>query len=137
MRFDPVAVLTVNAAAQVFVSSLLGWLMLLPLQPWGGALKRLDLKALRSTHLDWLMLAFMQWGAAFVMSRFPAAASVLAAGLLVFGGWANALPYLFRGFGIDAFVLAGPPKRFAPASLAGLSSLAITVAWAKVLLGVL
>ena len=134
MRFDPVAVLTLNAAAQVLVSSLLGWLMLLPMQPWGGALRKLDLKALRSTHLDWLMLAFMQWGAAFVMSRFPHAATPLAAWLLVFGGWTNALPYLLRGFNINAFVFAGPPKQILSATLSGLSSLAITAAWAMLLL---
>jgi hypothetical protein len=134
MRFDPIAILTLNAAAQVLVSSLLGWLMLIPLQPWGGALKKLDLKSLRSTHLDWLMLAFMQWGAAFVMSRFPHAATPLIAVLLVFGGWTNALPYLLRGFGINAFALAGPPKQFISAAISALSSLAITVAWAMLLL---
>ena len=134
MRIDPVSLLTLNAAAQVLVASLLGWLMLLPMQPWGGALRQLDLKSLRSTHLDWLMLAFMQWGAAFLISRFPQASSPLAATLLVFGGWTNALPYLLRGFGINAFALAGPPKQLLSALISAASSLAITVAWAMLLL---
>jgi hypothetical protein len=133
MRFDPVALLTLNAAAQVLVASLLGWLMLLPMQPWGAALKRQDLKALRSTHLDWLMLAFMQWGAAFVMTSFPQTALPYVAWLLVFGGWTNVLPYLLRGFGINAFVFAGPPKQVVSAAISGLSSLAITAAWAMLL----
>jgi hypothetical protein len=130
MSANPVWLLSLNASLQVLVSSLLGVVMLLPMQPWGKKLlPSFDPKALLSTHLDWLMLAFMQWGAAFCMAQFPHCRSSLAAQLLVFGGWTNALPYLLRAFRINAFVLAGPPKQLVSAAIAGLSSLAIICAW--------
>jgi hypothetical protein len=138
MSFDPVFVLALNGAAQVLVSSLLGSLMLIPMQPWGRKLAgRVNMKALLSTHLDWYMLAFMQWGAAWIMKEWPAARSELTCVLLVFGGWTNALPYLLRGFGINAFVLAGDATQRIAASIAGASALAILVAWVRVVAAML
>src|SRR5262249_19522852 len=57
-----VRLLLVNAGRQVFVSSLLGFFMLRPLQPWAPAsFKRLPApRALLPVHLDLYMLAFMQ-----------------------------------------------------------------------------
>jgi hypothetical protein len=58
---------------------------------------------------------------------------------LVFGGWTNAMPYLVRGLGIDAFAFAGDVKQRVAAAISGLSALAILVAWGallKALLGV-
>ena len=49
--------------------------------------------------------------------------------LLVFGGWTNALPYLLRGFGINAFVMGGNAVQRISAGIAGISVLAIIVAW--------
>lgn len=133
MPTDPAALLAFNGALQILVSSLFGVLMLVPMQPWGRALRgRVNAKALLATHLDWLMLAFMQLGAAFIFSRWPATASLKAAWLLVFGGWVNPLPYLVRGFGIDAFVFAGPPTQRIAATIAGISVLAIIAAWVLV-----
>src|SRR4051812_630394 len=122
MVIRPIALLAFNGSLQILVSSLLGTAMLVPMQPWGRALlPKLNMKALLAVHLDWLMLAFMQFAAAFVMAQWPLTASVPAAWLLVYSGWMNATPYLFRGFGINAFVLAGPPKQLATALLAGTS----------------
>ncbi|NBD21460.1 hypothetical protein GTZ97_12375 [Aquabacterium fontiphilum] len=127
---DPVYLLTVNAALQVLVSSLLGTLMLVPMQPWGKRFAaRMNMKSLLATHIDWYMLAFMQWGAAFIMSRWDSTASLPIAALLVFGGWTNALPYLLRGFGINAFVLGGDTVQRIAAAIGGLSVLAILTAW--------
>lgn len=138
MSFDPVFALSCNAAAQVFVSSLLGTFMLIPLQPWGRKLAgRVNMKSLLATHLDWYMLAFMQWGAAFMMLQWPEAREPWIAALLIFGGWTNALPYLLRGFGINAFALAGDTVQRVSASIAGLSVIAILVAWATVLVRLL
>mgnify|MGYP006144296685 CR=1 FL=1 len=53
-----------------------------------------------------------------------------AGGLLMFGGWTNALPYLLRGFGINAFVMGGNALQRVSAGMAGLSVLAIIIAWA-------
>lgn len=127
---DSVYLLSCNAAIQVLVSSLLGTFMLIPMQPWGRRVAaRVNMKALLATHIDWYMLAFMQWGAAFIMWRWPGLANPVLACLLVFGGWTNALPYLLRGFGINAFVMGGGAVQRASAGLAGLSVLAILVAW--------
>lgn len=144
MSFDPVFVLACNAAAQVLVSSLLGSFMLIPMQPWGKkalsrfvGIERVHMKALLSAHLDWYMLAFMQWGAAFIMQRWPSTQSMWVAGLLVFGGWTNALPYLLRGFGIDAFVMGGDGTQRFWAGVSGASALSILVAWSLVLASML
>jgi hypothetical protein len=129
---DPVLVLATNGSAQILVSSLLGVFMLVPLQPWAKGRPRVNAKALLAVHLDLLMLAFMQFAAAFVLGRWPLARGHIVAWLLVFGGWVNPSPYLFRGFGINAFVLGGPwPQRLA-AGLGGLSVLAILTAWTMV-----
>ncbi|HLK37939.1 MAG TPA: hypothetical protein VKU41_14360 [Polyangiaceae bacterium] len=134
MPRDPTTLLAFNAALQIFVSSVLGVFMLLPMQPWGRALRaRVNAKALLATHLDWLMLAFMQLGAAFIFSRWPVTAGGSVAWMLVFGGWVNPLPYLVRGFGIDAFVFAGPPVQRLAAAVAGASVAAIVAAWALIL----
>ena len=130
MNDDPLRWLSANASAQVLIASLLGVVMLVPMQPWASGLKaKMNFKALLSAHLDWLMLAFMQWGAVMTMTWWPTARSSTVAGLLIFGGWVNATPYLFRAFGLDAFVLAGRWPQRAAASLGGISSLAIIAGW--------
>ena len=127
---NPVHLLACNAALQILVSSLLGTLMLIPLQPWGKPYtSKLNMKALLATHMDWYMLAFMQFGAAFIMDHWPTSASIEVAMLLVFGGWTNALPYLLRGFGINGFVMGGNAVQRISAGIAGISVLAIIVAW--------
>jgi hypothetical protein len=134
MSRDPTMLLAFNAALQILVSSVFGVLMLVPMQPWGKALRsRVNARALLATHLDWLMLAFMQFGASFIFSRWPVTASPGAAWMLVFGGWVNPLPYLIRGFGIDAFVFAGPPVQRVAASIAAVSVAAIITAWVLIL----
>lgn len=128
---DPIYLLACNAALQVLVSSLLGTLMLIPLQPWGKRFAaRVNMKSLLATHMDWYMLAFMQWGAAFIMWHWSSTASLPIAALLVFGGWTNALPYLLRGFGINAFVMGGNALQRISAAIAGVSVMAIITAWA-------
>ncbi|WP_434345755.1 hypothetical protein ACN6A1_27970 [Myxococcus virescens] len=129
---DPVALLAFNGGLQVFVSPLLGTFILVPLQPWGKRVAaRVNMKLLLATHLDWLMLGFMQWGTAFMMSRWPETASPWTAWLLVFGGWANASPHLLSGFGISAFVLGGSWGQRAAAGIAGLRAAAILSAWSR------
>lgn len=127
---DPVLLLCFNASLQILVSCLLGVAMLIPLQPWARGLARgFDYKSVGHAHLDWLMLAFMQFGAAFVMKQWPPVGDLTTAVLLMFGGWMNATPYLFRAFGVNAFVLAGDLRQILATSLAGVSSMAVLVAW--------
>ena len=131
---DPVWCLAFNAALQVLVSSLLGAFMLIPMQPWGRAWReRVDMRSLLSAHLDWYMLAFMQWGASWLMHQWPSTRSPWVAALLMFGGWTNALPYLWRGLGINAFVFAGGAKQRLAAAVSGASALSILVAWSLLL----
>jgi hypothetical protein len=112
--------------------------MLLPMQPWGRRFRLpVDPKALGSAHLDWLMLAFMEFGAAFVVARWPVASAGTAAWLLVYGGWMNPVPYVLRGMGINAFAFAGGAKQRISATIAGSSALAILVAWIIVVSGLL
>jgi hypothetical protein len=135
MIHEPAELLAYNGGLQILTSSLFGVLMLVPMQPWGRALRgRIGAKALLAAHLDWLMLAFMQLGASFIFTRWPATADLRAGWMLVFGGWVNPLPYLVRGFGIDAFVFAGPPVQRVAATIAGISVAAIIAAWVMILL---
>jgi hypothetical protein len=127
---DPVWLLAFNGGLQVLVSSLLGSLMLIPMQPWGRHLaEKVDMRSLLSAHLDWYMLAFMQWGAGWLMQQWPTTQSVWAAWLLVFGGWTNALPYLLRGAGINAFAFAGDARQRIASAISGASALSILIAW--------
>lgn len=124
--------LALNAALQIVFASTLGFAMLVPLQPWGQRYgKLLRSRLITAAHLDWFMLAFMQATAAFLLDRWPVAPSVArpVAALLVAGGWLNPVPYVLKAAGIDAFVWAGPPRQKVAASVAGLSALAILVAW--------
>jgi len=135
---DPVWLLAFNGGLQVFVSSLLGSLMLIPMQPWGRRFaEKVDMRSLLSAHLDWYMLAFMQWGASWLMHQWPQTLSMTAAWLLVFGGWTNAMPYLVRGLGINAFAFAGDAKQRVAAAISGLSALSILIAWFLLLRGLL
>jgi len=133
MTIDPTSLLSANAGVQVLASSLLGIGMLIPMQPRAARLRpKLQMRALLSAHLDWLMLAFMQWGAVITMTQWPATRSQIVAVLLVCGGWANALPYLFRAFRVDAFVFGGGWLQRTAALLGAVSSAAIVVAWAMI-----
>ena len=127
------SVLLKNAAAQVLVASLLGWWMLVPLQPWGKRFAGLVTgKALLAAHLDWILLALTQGLVAVINHFFPLELPTLLTAALVVGGWLNAVPYLFRGVGIDAFVFSGPLRQRLATTLAAVSSLALTGAWASI-----
>lgn len=135
---DPVKLLIINATLQFLVSSSLGVLLLLPMQPWGKSLARLvfSIPDMRATHLDWLMLGLMQYGLAFGLHYLPHPHAKPIAWLLVFGGWMNAFPYLVRGlFGINAFSLSGPPKQLLSALLGLISVAALITAFAMLLAG--
>lgn len=126
---DPVQLLEWNAGVQIAFSSLFGWLLLVPRQPWGEGLKRLRAKAFTAAHLDWLLLAFMQFGASYTLARHTVPHAGWVAVALVIGGWLNPVPYVMRGLGVDAFAMAGGPVQRASAALSAASSLLITASW--------
>lgn len=126
--------LSANASAQIFVACLLGWVMLLPMQPWGKRLKATlpSTRAMLSAHLDFILLALAQGLVAFVSTRVELAYPRTLVALLVFGGWVNPLPYLFRAKGVDAFVMAGDARQRLASALSGVSSAALTIAWGMI-----
>ncbi len=109
--------------------------MLIPFQPWGKrAFKGVNFKQLLAAHLDWVMLGLMQGLAGGLIAAFALSPATVIVWLMVLGGWLNPLPYVFRAFGINAFALTGPVAQRAAASLGGISSAMIIVAWAALLL---
>jgi hypothetical protein len=130
--------LTANGAFLILFSSLFGVLMLIPFQPWGRQWKaRINGKAMLAAHLDWIMMAFMQWGAVHTIGIWPPAHPMLVAWLLIAGSWINPLPYVFRGFGINAFSLSGSALQKSAASLGALSSIAIIAAWLMICIDII
>lgn len=125
----PSNVLVANAFSQFTVAALVGFAMLLPRQPWFRFKLPLRQKELLAAHLDWIMLGLVQIAGAVAMQSHTTP-SWPVTWLLVFGGWVNALPYLLRGMGIDAFVLAGSPAQRIGAAISGISSMALLVAFA-------
>jgi hypothetical protein len=120
--------------AQIAFASLLGW---------ATAARELCVRIsavltsrdLTAAHLDWLMLAFMQFGAAYSFSRHRFAHETWIRAALIAGGWLNPVPYVMRGMGVDAFAFAGDWKQRSSAAISGASSLAITAAWIAVPFG--
>jgi hypothetical protein len=126
---DPEQLLAWNAGAQIAFSSLLGWAMLIPRQPWGRRWQQLRSRDITAAHLDWMMLAFMQFGASYSLTRHAVAHDRWIAIALIAGGWLNPMPYALRAFGINAFSFSGDWKQRTSAAISGISSLLIAGAW--------
>lgn len=132
---DAARALVLAGGAAVLFSSLLGLAMLVPRQPWGTALAPyMPPKAFGPAHLDWIMLGLMLGLAAGVVTLTDTAVPRVWVAMMVAGAWLNPLPYLFRAFGVDAFVLAGALPQRAAASLGLSSSLLLVSGWSWLLL---
>lgn len=119
-----------SGGLSILFASLLGSVMLIPLQPWGkGAFKGVNFKQLLAAHLDWVMLGLMQGLAGGLIAVFGLNPSVYVVWAMVLGGWLNPLPYLFRAFGINAFALTGSLTQRLAAALGGISATMIIIAW--------
>jgi hypothetical protein len=131
---DAAKLLLFSGAASMLFSTLLGFVMLAPMQPWGRhLLKGLNFKQFGAAHLDWLMLGLMQGLAGGLVIVFTVAPASTAVWAMVIGGWLNPLAYIFRAFGVNAFAFEGSAaQRFAAALGLG-SSLAIAYAWVSIL----
>ncbi len=58
---DAARFLLFSGAASMLFSTFLGFLMRVPMQPWGRRLlKDMNFKQFGAAHLDWLMLGLMQ-----------------------------------------------------------------------------
>src|SRR5437763_1943750 len=137
MTHAPARWLLVSAALEIVASSLLGYVMLIPMQPWGKALRDRwpAPRALMSVHLDMVMLALMQAAAALGVYAFPSQRDRAAAWLLIASGWLNVTPYAWRLVGVNAFALAGGAVQRFAASLSFLGTLALTTGWIVLLAG--
>ena len=127
--------LVFNASLQIFISTLLGFIMLIPLQPWGSSLGITfpSMHAMLAVHLDWYMLAFLQFACGFLFYTIPNLSSPLISKLLMFGGWINPIAYLLRDYGINAFVLGGSWIQIISASISGISAISILFGWGLLL----
>ena len=130
------SVLMLNASMQILVSTILGFVMLVPMQPWGKDIKPFlpTMHAMLAVHIDWYMLAFMEFACALIFITHPSITSWGIARLLMFGGWVNVIPYVLRDMGVNAFVFGGSPVQIISASIAGISSLSICIGWVLIVL---
>jgi hypothetical protein len=126
--------LALSGAIAIFFSAWIGVLMLFPKRerPTDGEPRPVNMKQVGAAHLDWIMLGLMQALAGLLLWLFGTAPSALTVWLIAIGGWLNPLPYVFRAFGINAFVYGGPPMQRFAAVLGGLSSLAIIAGWSLI-----
>jgi hypothetical protein len=133
----PIRELIFSGGLEMLVASLLGFVMLVPLQPWGAALAgRLpSVRQLLSVHLDLIMLSLMQFGAAVGIAVGGGRNAPVATALLIHGGWMGVAPCAFRILRINAFVLGGRPRQVMAALVSLSGSIAIVVAWALLLCG--
>ena len=137
MTHGPTHWLLVSAALELIASCLLGFVMLLPMQPWGAALRARwpSTKVLMSVHLDLVMLGLMQLAAGAAIHAQPGPHDPLAAILLVVSGGSNFAPYAWRLVGVNAFAFAGGPLQRTAALLSGAGAVALTTGWVVLLVG--
>jgi hypothetical protein len=137
MIHGPAHLLFVSAAFEIITSCLLGFVMLIPMQPWARALRERwpPSRALMSVHLDLVMLALMQAAAGAGVHAIPGKHDWPAAWLLVASGWLNVTPYAWRLVGVNAFALTGGPLQRFAASTSLVGTLALTGGWVTLLVG--
>lgn len=130
--------LSFSAALLFLASSLAGVALLIPLQPWGQpfAQRISNFRSLVAGHVDWVLLAAMQLGAAFAMTQLGAPTGAWVAWLIVAGAWLNPMPYFVRGFfGVNAMVFAGGAGQRVASTLGIASSTSIIIGWSALLFG--
>jgi len=137
MTHSPQQLLFASAALEFIVSCLLGFAMLIPMQPWARGLRERwpAARALMSVHLDLVMLALMQAAAGAGVYALPGNHDRVVAWLLVASGWLNVTPYAWRLVGVNAFALTGGPLQRFAASTSLVGTLALTGGWITLLVG--
>lgn len=122
--------LVASGCFAIFLSSWLGVAMLVPhAKGHSEEPGKINFKHIGAAHVDWIILGLMSAASGGMIFLFQMTPPPLVVGLMIFGAWANPLPYVFRAFGINAFRFAGSPLQKFAATLGGLSSAAILVAW--------
>ena len=123
--------LALSGSVSIFFSTWLGVAMLFPRPPVPESkeAKGVIYKQIGAAHLDWIMLGLMQGLAGILIWLYAITLPPYVLWLMAFGAWFNPLPYVFRAFGVNAFVFAGGPVQRSAAALGTLSSTAIVVSW--------
>jgi len=128
--------LLVSAGLEMMASILLGYVMLIPMQPWAKGLRdRWPGRAVMSVHLDLVMLSLMQFAAAAGTYVLPRQHDALVAPLLIISGWLNVLPYAWRLVGVNAFALAGGALQKTAALVSLVGTLMLTAGWGLLITG--
>ncbi len=131
---SPTDFLMLSAVMQVLFTTLLGWLMLIPHQVWGDDFAfamRLRSRHVAMAHVDWVMLALVQFAAAYAMSLKSPPQAFIVSRCLVFNGWIAPTVYLAKAWGINGFRLDGKRGMDTLIGLAGLMGvIAFTYGWA-------
>jgi surface polysaccharide O-acyltransferase-like enzyme len=88
------------------------------------------LKQLGKAHIDWILLGLMSVAAgtlAWLHNLHPAFIV-----LMLFGAWTNPLPYVFRGYEIDAFHFAGGISQRSSSAFAAVSVAVVLIGWSGI-----
>jgi hypothetical protein len=133
---SPTDFLMLSAVMQVLFTTLLGWLMLIPHQVWGNGSAfavRLRSRDVTMAHVDWVMLALLQFAASYAMSLKSPQQAFIVSRCLVFNGWVAPAVYLAKAWGINGFRLDGKRGVDTLIGLAGLVGVvAFTYGWAQI-----
>jgi hypothetical protein len=131
---DSAKFLALSGSISIFFSAWIGVLMLFPRKPKAetGETSGVNFKQIGAAHIDWILLGLMQGLAGLLIFLFKVTPASYVLWLMAFGAWFNPLPYVFRAFGINAFVFAGPPTQRIAAAMGGLSSTAILLGWSLI-----
>jgi len=125
--------LVISGCLAIFSSSIMGALMAVPMQnPKLLASKTLNFKQIGAAHIDWIMLGLMSAATGVLVTLFELTLWEPVVWAMVFGAWANPLPYLWRGFGVNAFVFAGGLLQRVTTAMGIISAAAIIYAWSSI-----
>jgi hypothetical protein len=131
---DSAKFLALSGSISIFFSAWVGVIMLFPRKPKteSGEPSGVNFKHIGAAHIDWIMLGLMQGLAGVLIFLFKVTPAPYVLWLMAFGAWFNPLPYVFRAFGVNAFVFAGGPLQRSAAAMGGLSSTAILLGWSLI-----
>ncbi len=105
---DATLFLVRSGLLQIAWTTLLGWLMLLPHQAYAPALAvRLRSEGVRHAHVDWVMLALVQFAAAYALTLRKVPDADFCGRLIAFNAWYAPVVYFLRPWGINGFRLDG------------------------------
>ena len=126
--------LALSGSISIFFSAWIGVLMLFPRKPKADPNDKpnVNFKQIGAAHIDWILLGLMQGLAGVLIFLFGITPAYYVLWIMAFGAWFNPLPYVFRAFGVNAFVFAGGPVQRIAAGMGGLSSTAILVSWSMI-----